>query len=116
MPRSFYGDEPAIAIRDLNDFAVQMKGNPSGATVAAKSFEELYDQTSSSLLKETGKESFDAVKMLQKTDVSKYVPANNADYPASPLGNALKQKLHSSSKWMSVWKLPLRNQEDGTPL
>jgi len=91
MPRSFYGDEPAIAIRDLNDFAVQMKGNPSGATVAAKSFEELYDQTSSSLLKETGKESFDAVKMLQKTDVSKYVPANNADYPASPLGNALKQ-------------------------
>jgi len=59
--------------------------------VAAKSFEELYDQTSSSLLKETGKESFDAVKMLQKTDVSKYVPANNADYPASPLGNCLKQ-------------------------
>ncbi|MEO7990797.1 MAG: DUF1501 domain-containing protein [Chryseolinea sp.] len=91
MPRSFYGDEPAIAIRDLKDFAVQMKGNPSGASMAAKSFEELYDQTSSNLLKETGKESFDAVKMLQKTDVSKYVPSNGAEYPASPLGNALKQ-------------------------
>ncbi len=91
MPRSFYGDEPAIAIRDLKDFALQMKGNPSGASMAAKSFEELYDQTSSNLLKETGKESFDAVKMLQKTDVSKYVPASNAAYPVSLLGNALKQ-------------------------
>ncbi len=91
MPRSFYGDEPALAIRDLKDFAVQMKGNPSGASMAAKSFEELYDQTSSNLMKETGKESFDAVKMLQKTDVTKYVPSNQAEYPASPLGNALKQ-------------------------
>jgi uncharacterized protein (DUF1501 family) len=91
MPRSFYGDNPAIAIRDLKDFAVQMKGNPMGASMAAKSFEELYDQTSSSLLKETGKESFDAVRMLQKTDVSKYTPANNAVYPITPLGSSLKQ-------------------------
>ncbi len=66
MPRSFYGDQPAIAIRDLKDFAVQLKGNPMGANMAARSFEELYDQTSSALLKETGKESFDAMKMLQK--------------------------------------------------
>lgn len=91
MPRSLYGDHPAIAIRNLKDFTVQLKGNPMGASMAARSFEELYDQTSSVLLKETGKESFEAVKMLQKTDVRKYVPANNANYPASPLGNALKQ-------------------------
>jgi uncharacterized protein (DUF1501 family) len=91
MPRSFYGDNPAIAIRDLKDFAVQMKGNPMGASMAAKSFEELYDQTSSSLLKETGKESFDAVRMLQKTDLSNYTPANHAVYPTTPLGNALRQ-------------------------
>jgi len=91
MPRSFYGDQPAIAIRDLKDFAVQLKGNPTGSNMAARSFEELYDQTSSSLLKETGKESFDAVKMLLKTDVTNYTPANNAVYPASPLGNSLKQ-------------------------
>lgn len=91
MPRSFYGDNPAIAIRDLKDFAVQLKGNPSGATMATKSFEDLYDQTSSTLLKETGKESFDAVKMLQKTNVHNYEPANNASYPNSPLGQSLKQ-------------------------
>jgi len=91
MPRSFYGDHPSVAISSLQDFAIQMRGNPNGANMAAKSFEDLYDQTSSGLLKQTGKESFDAVKMLQKTDVRNYQPANNAVYPNSALGNALKQ-------------------------
>lgn len=91
MPRSFYGDNPSVAISNLQDFAIQMRGNPLGANVAAKSFEDLYDQASSSLLKQTGKESFDAVKLLQKTDAKNYKPENNADYPNSPLGIALKQ-------------------------
>jgi len=91
MPRSFYGDHPAVAISNLQDFAIQMKGNPVAANMAAKSFEELYDKTTTGLLKETGKESFDAVKMLQKTDVKNYRPEYGATYPASPLGNALKQ-------------------------
>ncbi|BAV05712.1 Uncharacterized conserved protein, DUF1501 family [Filimonas lacunae] len=91
LPRSFYGDNEAIAISNLKDFSIQMQGNPMGTNMAAKSFEELYDQTSSTLLKETGKESFDAIKILQKTDVSKYTPANNAVYPTSALGTSLKQ-------------------------
>lgn len=91
MPRSLYGDNPAIAIRDLKDFSVQLKGNPMGAAMAARSFEELYDQTSSALLKETGKESFGAIRMLEKADLNKYTPSNNAVYPFSPLGYALKQ-------------------------
>ncbi len=91
MPRSFYGDNPSVTISNLQDFAIQMKGNPNAANIAAKSFEDLYDQTSSSLLKQTGKKSFDAVKMLQKTDVKNYQPANNAVYPNSALGNSLKQ-------------------------
>ncbi|GAB2697250.1 DUF1501 domain-containing protein [Mucilaginibacter koreensis] len=91
MPRSFYGDNPALAISNLQDFALQMRGNPGGVNLAAKSFEDLYDQTSSGLLKQTGKESFDAMKMLQKTDIRNYKPANNAVYPNSALGNSLKQ-------------------------
>ncbi|HZX74812.1 MAG TPA: DUF1501 domain-containing protein [Cyclobacteriaceae bacterium] len=91
MPRSFYGDNPALAIRDLKDFDVQLRGNPGGVNIAAKSFEDFYDQTTSSLLKETGKESFDAVKMLQKADVRNYTPANGVVYPNSALGNSLKQ-------------------------
>jgi uncharacterized protein (DUF1501 family) len=91
MPRSFYGDSPTVSISNLQDFAIQMRGNASGANMAAKSFEDLYDQTSTGLLKETGKESFDAVKMLQKTDIRNYKPANNVVYPTSALGNSLKQ-------------------------
>jgi uncharacterized protein (DUF1501 family) len=91
LPRSFYGDNPALAISNLEDFAIQMKGNPMAANTAAKSFEELYDKTSSSLLNKTGKESFEAVKILKSADVRNYRPANNAIYPNSPLANSLKQ-------------------------
>ena len=91
MPRSFYGDNPTVSISNLQDFAIQIRGNNAGANLAAKSFEDLYDQASSSLLKDTGKESFDAVKMLQKANIKNYIPANNVIYPASPLGNSLKQ-------------------------
>jgi uncharacterized protein (DUF1501 family) len=91
LPRSFYGDNPCVAISNLADFAIQVKGNKGSANLAAQSFEDLYDQTSNELLKETGKESFDAMKMLQKTDVKNYKPANNVNYPNSALGNALKQ-------------------------
>ena len=89
LPRSFYGDNPSLAINNLADFSIA-KG-AKGMNMAAQSFEELYDQTTQDLLRETSKESFDAIKMLQKTDVKNYKPANNAAYPTSPLGNALKQ-------------------------
>jgi uncharacterized protein (DUF1501 family) len=91
LPRSLYGDNAAIAISNLQDFNIQLKGNKTGANMAAKSFEDLYDQTGNELLKETSKESFDAIKILQKTDIKNYKPGGNAIYPNSPLGNALKQ-------------------------
>lgn len=90
LPRSFYGDNPAIAINNLQDFRIQMRGSNVAANVAAKSFEDLYEQTSG-LLKDTGKESFEAMKMLQKIDTKNYTPANKAVYPQSALGNSLKQ-------------------------
>ena len=91
MPRSFYGDNPSLAISNLQDFAVQMRGNPSASNVASDSFEALYGQTSDGMLNATGKESFEAVKMLQKTDLKNYKPANGAVYPNTALGNSLKQ-------------------------
>lgn len=91
LPRSFYGDNASVAISNLQDFSIQMRGNQNGANMAAKSFEDLYGQTTSSLLKSTGKESFDAVKMLQKNDVRNYTPSPKANYPNSALGNSLKQ-------------------------
>lgn len=91
LPRSFYGDNASLAINNLQDFNLQMRGNPGGTNMAAKSFEDLYDQTSNNLLKDTGKESFEAIKMLKSVDTKGYKPANNAVYPNTSLGNALKQ-------------------------
>jgi uncharacterized protein (DUF1501 family) len=70
---------------------VQMRGNPMATNIAARSFEELYDKTSSELLSKTGKESFEAMKMLKSANTKNYRPENGAVYPASPLGNSLKQ-------------------------
>ena len=91
LPRALYGDNPSVAISNLQDFNLQMRGNQSNAGRVAKSFEDLYDQTSSGLLKEAGKESFEAIKMLQKTDTKNYKPINGVVYPATALGNSLKQ-------------------------
>ncbi|MDF3078252.1 MAG: hypothetical protein K0S09_2141 [Sphingobacteriaceae bacterium] len=91
MPRSFYGDNPAIAISNIQDFGIQVRGNQNGAKLAARSFEDLYDQASTDLLKQTGKESFDAVRLLKQTDTKSYSPSNNAVYPNTALGNSLKQ-------------------------
>ncbi len=91
MPRSLYGDNEALAINNLQDFAIQMRGNPMAANMASGSFEELYDQTSNTILNKAGKESFDALKMLNVNNIKNYQPTAGVVYPNSPLGNSLKQ-------------------------
>src|SRR5260221_11916939 len=91
LPRSFYGDHPSVAISNLQDFAIQFKGNPAAQNTAARSFEDLYDQTSPGLLQEMGKQSFEAMKLLQQADLRNYKSAGGAVYPNSPLCNYLQQ-------------------------
>jgi uncharacterized protein (DUF1501 family) len=91
LPRSFYGDNATLAIGNLNDFAIDVKNNKQASNIIAKSFEDLYDATSNNLLKTTSKESFDAIKILKQANLKNYIPANNAQYPTSPLGKALLQ-------------------------
>ena len=91
LPRSLYGDNEALAINNLQDFAIQMRGNPLASNLASKSFEQLYDQTSNQILNKAGKESFDALKMLNVNNIKNYQPVSGVVYPNSPLGNSLKQ-------------------------
>ena len=91
LPRSLYGDNESLAINNLQEFAIQMRGNPFASNLASKSFEQLYDQTSSQILNKTGKVSFDAMKMLNVNNIKNYQPANGVVYPNSALGNSLKQ-------------------------
>ena len=55
------------------------------------SFEAEYAAAAQSVLHQTGREAFDAVKMLKTADPSKYAPENGAEYPRSAYGEALRQ-------------------------
>ena len=94
LPKSLYGDFPCLAVQDFNDF--RLKGNSKNISLkqSAESFEELYDITTDELQKQTSKESFDALKMVEKLNFKNYIPSKDAKYPVSPLGNSLKQIAH----------------------
>jgi len=91
LPRSLYGDEPAIAVTNLADFKVQLPGADRTAAAAGQGFETLYEQASQGLLRETGGETFRAIHMLSAAEIERYRPAEGVEYPQTPLGNALRQ-------------------------
>ena len=91
LPRSLYGDHPALAVTDLRSFKVDLPGSKVGTQAAGQGFEALYEETSQDLLRATAHETFEAVDTLEKLDVRRYRPAPGARYPRSPLGDSLQQ-------------------------
>ncbi|HUO16882.1 MAG TPA: DUF1501 domain-containing protein [Verrucomicrobiae bacterium] len=89
MPRILSGDEPAVAMNNINDFSVGGRGPK--LSPAASAFEAMYDHSSDAVLHGTGEETFDAVKMLKAADPGKYTPAPNANYPRGRFGDSLRQ-------------------------
>ncbi len=88
LPRTLQGTAPALAINQLSQFGVRA-GRSTDSMEAT--FEEQYAAAADSLLAPAGKEAFDAVKALKNTDPSSYQPANGAEYPRSPFGDAMRQ-------------------------
>ena len=89
LPRILTGAEPAVAVNNINDFGVG--GRNPNATPIANTFEAMYDQSVDSVLHGTGRETFDAVKMLKSADPAKYKPAPGANYPPGRFGDSLRQ-------------------------
>lgn len=89
VPRTLQGRLPAIAVNNLADFSVAGRG-PQTSSIS-NAFQAMYDESSDAVLRGTGQETFEAVKMLKATDPSKYQPAAGVDYPKSQFGNSLKQ-------------------------
>jgi uncharacterized protein (DUF1501 family) len=88
LPRSLYGRAPSVAMTNLADFSIKagiysqnMKGG----------FEGLYEQNAKDTLRETGKETFEAVNFLKQANPAQYKPENGAVYPPSQLGRSLQQ-------------------------
>ena len=84
LPRTLRGRNDAVAINNLNDFQLR---DPRGAD----SFETMYASSVDTVLHGTGKETFDAIKMMQSLQKQTYTPSNGAKYPNGRFGQSLQQ-------------------------
>jgi uncharacterized protein (DUF1501 family) len=87
LPRALQGLEPALAIGQIAQFGLR----GGAGEMVQSSFESEYAAAADSVLHSTGRDAFDAVKMLKTANPSQYTPANGAQYPRSAFGQALRQ-------------------------
>jgi uncharacterized protein (DUF1501 family) len=84
LPRSMRGGQSAVAMQSLNAFQVR-------DAQAAMEFQKMYQDSKDPVMQATGRETFEAMKMLQSIERQTYTPAAGADYPRAALGESLKQ-------------------------
>jgi uncharacterized protein (DUF1501 family) len=92
LPRILRGEAGAVAMGSIGDFDVKADGAAmAGAVDPRRGFESMYEQGVRDLLYGTGRETFEAVKMLRAASPQRLAPANGAQYPRSRFGESLKQ-------------------------
>lgn len=74
LPRSLYGDAPALAISNLDAFVAEAS--------VTEQFGKVINQS---------KDYSEATKLLSKMNGAGYKPENDIEYPKSPLGKSLRQ-------------------------
>lgn len=89
LPRTLQGKAPSLAMNNINDFGIR-GGGPSAAALQG-GFEAMYEQSVNEALRGTGRETFEAVKMLKRINPSQYKPLPEANYPRGRFGDSLKQ-------------------------
>jgi uncharacterized protein (DUF1501 family) len=89
LPRTLAGTVPALALDNVENFAVGGRG--AAPQPAAVAFETMYAGSSDSILHRAGEEAFDAIRMLREANPAQYKPAAGVDYPNGELGNNLRQ-------------------------
>ena len=82
LPRAMRGRNNAVAIENLHSFQVWNDG-------ASKVLQALYAGSTDTVLNGAGRETFDAVKLLQSIEKQPYQPA--AEYPAGRFADSLRQ-------------------------
>jgi uncharacterized protein (DUF1501 family) len=87
LPRVLRGDAGALALRSLERFEVRT----SQPAASQRGFESLYRDGVRDLLHGTGRETFDAVRMLKSAGAARLAPANGAEYPRGRFGESLRQ-------------------------
>ena len=89
LPRILSGRAQAVAVSNVNAFGIA--GDNPATVPLGNTFEAMYDRSVDTVLRGTGQETFEAVKMLKSADPKKYAPAPGANYPNGRFGDALRQ-------------------------
>jgi uncharacterized protein (DUF1501 family) len=84
LARSLKGNNSAVAVENLNNFTVR-------DAAASKVLESMYGSTQDRILGGTGRETFDAVALLQSIQKTPYQPSAGANYPKGKFGDSLRQ-------------------------
>jgi uncharacterized protein (DUF1501 family) len=84
LPRAMRGGETAISLQSIGNFQVRDE-------MASKQFEDMYASAKDPRLQATGKETFQAVSMLQTIQRQQYTPSNGANYPRGRFGDSMRQ-------------------------
>jgi uncharacterized protein (DUF1501 family) len=84
LARAMAGRNPAISLQSIGGFQVR-------DAMAAKQFQDMYQNAADPMLRAAGQETFEAVRMLQAVQKQPYTPAGGADYPRGRFGESLRQ-------------------------
>jgi uncharacterized protein (DUF1501 family) len=80
LPRTLRGKREAIAITNLRSFRVADPG-----------FEKMYASSADSMLKDAGKSTFEALKVVKNVQNGAYLASNGAVYPPSRFGQSMQE-------------------------
>ncbi len=84
LPRSLRGENAAVAVDSLNNFKV-------GDASASGILQSLYSGSHDQVLNGAGRETFDAMQILQSLQKSPYQPSAGANYPKGRFSDSMRQ-------------------------
>jgi uncharacterized protein (DUF1501 family) len=84
LPRTLRGAQSAIAVENLNNFTVRDAN-------ASKMLQAMYSGSSDQVLNGAGRDTFEAVSLLQSIQKTPYQPASGASYPRGRFGDSMRQ-------------------------
>ncbi len=84
LPLTLRGANPAVAVANLQSFRLPSPG-------VASAFASMYGGAVDPSLRSAGKETFEAMKIIQNLDQEAYMPEGGAEYPNGGLGQSLRQ-------------------------
>ena len=85
-PRILEGASPVVAMNSIDEFSIRTKGGE-----APRRIEALYRTGSSDLVHGSGRDMFEALKVLRAANPQQYRPAAGVEYPRSQFGQRLLQ-------------------------